>query len=116
MRRKSDTISRITKGLRKFFEPEKRTVAVEIDNDIVKVVEALGTDGTRKLVRVDEAALSREDTEPLSGAMKRLFGSSQSCARDAAHAKKPAPTSTTRTTRAENGPPSAYTKRIPDTG
>jgi Tfp pilus assembly protein PilN len=78
MRWKTDTISGIAGLFRKFFEPEKRTVAVEIDGDIVKVVEALKIDGTRKIVRIDEVTLSRQDAEPLRDAMKKLFGSNLS--------------------------------------
>jgi len=81
MRWKNNSISRIAGLFRKFFKPEKRTVAVEIDNDIVKVAEALGTDGSRRLVRAEEITLSREDAEPLSDAMKRLFGRSPAAGR-----------------------------------
>jgi len=75
MRWKTDTISGIVGLFRKLFEPQTRIVAVEIDGDIVKVVEALkDSDGTRKLLRIDETTLSRQDAEPLRDAMKRLFG------------------------------------------
>ncbi|MBN2452970.1 MAG: pilus assembly protein PilM [Candidatus Omnitrophica bacterium] len=78
MRWKIDTISGIVGLFRKFFGPEKRTVAVEIDGDIVKLVESIKADGMRKLMRIDEVTLSGQGAEPLRDAMKRLFGSSPS--------------------------------------